>query len=97
MTLQMIYFLYKVRPFETFAQYASMVVDESVIIVFLLFALYFYFWPNTAPEKAKGIAYALVGIIVLSIIKNLATLFIASYRTFKERRLKKKKERELVP
>ena len=64
-----------------------MVVDESVIIVFQLFALYFYFWPHTSPEKAKGIAFALIFIIIISIIKNLVTLFIASYRTFRQKRL----------
>ena len=82
----MIYFLYKVRPSETFAEYASMVVDESVIIIFLLFALYYFLWPNTAPEKAKGIAYILIGIIILCILKNLTIIMIASYTDYMTKR-----------
>ena len=81
----MIWFVMKVQPFGSLKENISMALDELTILVFLGFSLYFHFKKDINPKKAKGIAYALISVIVLSISKNLLAIWISSIRDLREK------------
>ena len=73
-----------------------MMLDEGVVIVFLCFALYFHCREDKDQRKGQMVAYALIAIIVLSIIKNLATLLRTTCINYKKRKEQRRREVQLV-
>ena len=81
MNIVLAVFVLKWKPFETCAERASVVIDEGVLAVFSALALVFlYVDMSVSLKRSLGnqgssnnlLGYVLIGLVVLSVMKNLA-------------------------
>ena len=85
----MIWFVLKIKPVESFAKRVSLVLDEFVVIVFLGFAAK---WCGEVSDDEASLmrqGYAIIVLLVLTIIKNMAALVYSSARDYKRKKQEK--------
>ena len=68
------WFIMKIKPFDSFSTRASLVLDEGIVLVFLVFAAVWYGKWDQDEESMMWQGYALCTLLVLVIVKNLVKL-----------------------
>ena len=80
------------KPFLTFAERASVLCDEGVLIVFIAFSLVLLFCKRLLWRDRQLLGYGMLGIILASILKNFLILLNGAWGQYKENKRKKKEE-----
>ena len=70
----MIWFIIHIKPFYSFSARTSLVIDEGIVLVFLLFGCVWLGELDDDEESMMKQGYALCSLLVLVIAKNLAKL-----------------------
>ena len=87
MQVLQVWYLIKYRPFKSELQQVIVVTDEFTIIIGLIF-LFFMFRHQDNIFKSLKITYMILGVICLSLIKNIGTIFYltitSSYIKFRQ-------------
>ena len=87
MQVLQVWYLIKYRPFKSELQQVIVVTDEFTIIIGLIF-LFFMFRHQDSIFKSLKITYMILGVICLSLIKNIGTIFYltitSSYIKFRQ-------------
>ena len=70
----MIWFIIRIKPFDTFSKRASLIIDEFIVVAFVGFATAWYGeWKEDEKSKMRE-GYALCTVLVITIMKNVITL-----------------------
>ena len=81
------------KPFETFQERASSIIDESILVVFLVYTLILYYAPEMSIADKRKYAYPVLALITFCIIKNFSFGIYYSLQDCKENRKRKKEEK----
>jgi hypothetical protein len=75
----MVVYVIRFRPFKSELQQVICASDEFTII-FGMFILYFLYYKQEEPVMSKRLGMALIGIVALSIVKNLSVIITLAVR-----------------